>query len=118
MTDGNGISNKTIVFYRQLFRSYNIFSCFTVSFIEVLFFGKIASVRRRCHDELSQLSKHRNKCCFRDIVGSHMLAQFSDKQIGGPGLTVEIDESLFGSFTFRIYIFLLPDCILIRQKKV
>ena len=41
MTDGNGISNKTIVFYRQLFRSYNIFSCFTVSFIEVLFFGKL-----------------------------------------------------------------------------
>ena len=34
----------------------------------------------------------------RDIIGSHMLAQFSDKKIGGPGLTVEIDESLFGLF--------------------
>ena len=28
MTDGNGISKSTIVFYRQLFRSYNRFSCF------------------------------------------------------------------------------------------
>ena len=53
-----------------------------------------------------------------EAICSHAHAQFSDKQIGGPGLTVEIDESLFGSFTFRIYIFLLPDCILIRQKKV
>ena len=25
-----------------------------------------------------------------------MLAQYSDKKIGGSGLTVEIDESLFG----------------------
>ena len=27
-----------------------------------------------------------------------MLSQYSDKKIGGPGLTVEIDESLFGLF--------------------
>ena len=26
-----------------------------------------------------------------------MLSQYSDKKIGGVGLTVEIDESLFGS---------------------
>ena len=32
-----------------------------------------------------------------DIIGSHMLSQYSDKKIGGVGLTVEIDESLFGS---------------------
>ena len=31
-----------------------------------------------------------------DIIGSHMLAQYSDKKIGGSGMTVEIDESLFG----------------------
>ena len=30
-----------------------------------------------------------------------MLAQFSDKQIGGPGLTVEIDESLFGMYVLN-----------------
>lgn len=28
-----------------------------------------------------------------------MLAQYSDKKIGGVGLTVEIDESLFGVFS-------------------
>ena len=27
-----------------------------------------------------------------------MLSKYSDKKIGGPGLTVEIDESLFGLF--------------------
>lgn len=32
-----------------------------------------------------------------DIIGSHMLSQYSDKKIGGVGLTVEIDESLFGN---------------------
>ena len=31
-----------------------------------------------------------------DIIGSHMLAQYSDKKIGGSGMTVEIDESLYG----------------------
>ena len=35
---------------------------------------------------------------YRDIIHSHMLSQFSHKKIGGPGLTVEIDESQFGLY--------------------
>ena len=33
---------------------------------------------------------------FRDVIGAEMLLNESDKKIGGPGLTVEIDESMFG----------------------
>ena len=36
--------------------------------------------------------------CTRDIIAVHMLACYSDRKIGGPGLTVEIDESMFGVY--------------------
>ena len=35
-------------------------------------------------------------CCCRDVIGEEMLEQTSTKKIGGLGLTVEIDESMFG----------------------
>ena len=35
-------------------------------------------------------------CCCRDVIGEEMLAKTSTKKIGGLGLTVEIDESMFG----------------------
>ena len=37
---------------------------------------------------------------LRDIVCLHILDQLKDNVIGGPGLTVEIDESMFGSVFF------------------
>ena len=33
---------------------------------------------------------------FRDVVGSELLLNGGNAKIGGPGLTVEIDESMFG----------------------
>jgi len=33
---------------------------------------------------------------FRDLIHDHMLALFGNKKIGGPGMTVEVDESQFG----------------------
>ena len=33
---------------------------------------------------------------FRDVVGSELLSNGGNAKIGGPGLTVEIDESMFG----------------------
>ena len=45
-----------------------------------------------------------------------MLACYGDKKIGGPGLTVEIDESMFGGYadnfgiSFRSDMFLPSHC--------
>ena len=36
--------------------------------------------------------------CTRDIIAAHMLSCYADKKIGGPGLTVKIDESMFGEY--------------------
>ena len=36
------------------------------------------------------------KKLFRDVVGSELLSNGGNAKIGGPGLTVEIDESMFG----------------------
>lgn len=33
---------------------------------------------------------------YSDAIGAEMLTNEGDKKIGGPGLTVEIDESMFG----------------------
>ena len=33
---------------------------------------------------------------FRDVIGAEMLSNINSKKIGGPGKTVEIDESMFG----------------------
>ena len=33
---------------------------------------------------------------FRDIIADHMVNALQGYQIGGPGTTIEIDESMFG----------------------
>ena len=33
---------------------------------------------------------------FREIIADHMLSEGKKKKIGGPGLTVEVDEPMFG----------------------
>ena len=33
---------------------------------------------------------------YSDVIGAEMLANEGSKKIGGPGITVEIDESMFG----------------------
>ena len=37
-----------------------------------------------------------NFLCCRDVIGEEMLEKSCTKKIGGLGLTVEIDESMFG----------------------
>ena len=39
---------------------------------------------------------------FRDIIAEKMFNSSQGYKIGGPGLTVEIDESMFGKINFSL----------------
>ena len=69
LSTGSKTSNQTVVFYHMIFRSAIIN---VISFFYLNF--------------------------FRDIIAEHMFNNSQGYKIGGLGLTVEIDESMFGRF--------------------
>ena len=71
LSTGSKTSSATSVFYHQIFRFNTVFS---LSF-DV------------------KLNKH------RDVISEQMFNCSQGNMIGGPGLTVEIDESMFGKLT-------------------
>ena len=53
---------------------------------------------------------------FRDIIAEHTMDTSQGYMIGGPGCTVEVDESLFGWLNHNLVSYLI--CVVSRKTQV
>ena len=77
-----------------------------------------------CYDDYLDFFLHATNvldCCilscvcntlFRDIIAEHMMDTSQGYMIGGPGCTVEVDESLFGWLNHNFVSYLI--CVVSR----
>lgn len=78
------------------------------------------------HPKVSAVTAIEYQQLWRDMVAEHMAKETSGYMVGGPGTTIEIDESMFGGFhhflsPIQLNFFLVFYCfddIIFRQAQI